>query len=108
MAEPTFILITSEVRSPTAKLYFLRDLVGKRKKTKIEKKDYKLWEEALSEEELAKIEEEKAKAAEEKKAQKAKEKEELDKKFSQAVASHNQEEEKTEEKKEESGDKKTT
>jgi large subunit ribosomal protein L19 len=75
-----------------SKLYFLRDLVGKKKKKKIEKKDYELWEESLSEEELAKIEEDKAKVAEEKQAKKAKQKAELDKKFEQAVASHTKEE----------------
>lgn len=74
-----------------AKLYFLRDLVGKKKKKKLEKKDYKFWEEALSEDDLAKIEAEKAKAAAEKKAKKEKEKAELDKKYQQAVASHKQE-----------------
>lgn len=79
------------VKVRQAKLYFLRDLVGKKKKKKIEKKDYELWEEALSEEELAKIEEDKAKVAEIKAEKKRKEKEELDKKFTQAVASHTQE-----------------
>lgn len=73
-----------------AKLYFIRDLVGKKAKKAREKKDYKMWEEALSEEELAKIEEEKKLAAEKKAEVKEKEKQELEKKFEQAVATHEQ------------------
>lgn len=71
-----------------AKLYFLRDLVGKKKKKRTETKSFELWEEALSEEELAKIEADKAKVAEEKAAKKAKEAEALKAKFDQAVAAH--------------------
>jgi len=71
-----------------SKLYFLRDLAGKKKKKKAEQKSYQMWEEALSEEEIAQIEADKAKAAEEKAIKKAKAKEELDKKFKQAVSSH--------------------
>lgn len=83
-----------------AKLYFLRDLVGKKLKKAREQKDYKLWEEAVSEEELTKIEEEKRIAAEKKAQIKEKEKEALDEKFAQAVASHKEDGiEKREEKK---------
>lgn len=71
-----------------AKLYFIRDLVGKKAKKAKESKDYKMWEEAVSEEEIAKIEEEKRIAAEKKAALKEKEKQELDKKFEQASAAH--------------------
>ena len=71
-----------------AKLYFVRDLVGKKKKKKAETKFDELWEEALGEAELAKIEEDKAKVAAEKAAKKAKEEEALKAKFEQAVASH--------------------
>lgn len=71
-----------------AKLYFVRDLVGKKAKKAHEEKDYKMWEEAISEEELAKIEEEKKLAAEKKAEAKAQEKKQLDEKFQQAVAQH--------------------
>ena len=73
-----------------AKLYFVRGLVGKKAKKAREQKDYKMWEEALSGEEIAKIEEEKKKAAGEKAAKIAKKQEELDKKFEAAAASHEQ------------------
>ena len=81
-----------------SKLYFLRDLVGKKKKKRTETKSFELWEEALGEEELAKIEADKVKAAEEKAAQKAKEEEALKAKFDQAVAAHLEEDKKPEEK----------
>lgn len=71
-----------------AKLYFVRDLVGKKAKKARETKDYQMWEEAISEEEMAKIEEEKRQAAAAKEAQKAKEKEALEKKFETAAAAH--------------------
>lgn len=73
-----------------AKLYFLRDLIGKRAKKIKEEKAGGMWEEAISEEEIQKIEAEKAKAAEEKEKQKEKEKEELEKKFEAAAAAHKQ------------------
>ncbi|MFA6492837.1 MAG: 50S ribosomal protein L19 [Patescibacteria group bacterium] len=82
-----------------AKLYFVRGLVGKKAKKAREEKDYKMWEEAVSEEELAKIEEEKRIAAEKKAEIKAKEKEALEAKFAQAVSSHEQVKEKTEDNK---------
>lgn len=71
-----------------AKLYFLRDLVGKKAKKVSEKKDYQLWEEAFSEEELARIEQEKEARAAKKAEEKAKKKDELEKKFEKAVVSH--------------------
>lgn len=74
-----------------AKLYFIRELVGKKAKKAREQKDYKMWEEAISEEEEAKIEEEKKIEAEKKVEAKEKEKEELEQKFEQAVASHKEE-----------------
>ena len=77
-----------------AKLYYLRDLVGKKAQRMSETKDYKMWEEALSEEEIAKIEEEKRLAAEKKAEKKKKKQEELDKKFEQAAVAHKQAEEK--------------
>lgn len=83
-----------------AKLYFVRDLVGKKAKKTRESKDFKMWEEATSEEELAKIEEAKKLEADKKAAQKAKEKEELDKKFAQAAAAHEETVKKDEETKE--------
>lgn len=80
-----------------SKLYFLRDLVGKKNKKKTETRDGQMWEEALSEAEIAKIEEEKAAAAAVKAEAKAKKEAELKAKFDQAVASH-MTEEKTEDK----------
>lgn len=71
-----------------SKLYFIRDLVGKKAKKAREAKDYQMWEEALSEEEIAQIEEEKRRTAAAKEAQKAKEKEALEKKFETAAAAH--------------------
>src|SRR3990172_5282879 len=68
-----------------SKLYFVRDLVGKKAKKAKEQKDYKMWEEAISEEEIANIEAEKKIAAEAKKAKKAQEEEELQKKFDSAA-----------------------
>jgi len=79
-----------------AKLYHLRDLVGKKAKKVRESKDYKMWEEALSEEEIAEIEEQKKAAAEVKAQKKLKEKEELEKKFEAAAAAHHQAEEQVE------------
>lgn len=81
-----------------AKLYFVRDLVGKKVKKASEVKDYKMWEEAVAEEEIEKIEEEKKGEAKKKAEKKAKEEEELKKKFDQAVASHEKVEEKIEDK----------
>lgn len=71
-----------------SKLYFVRDLVGKKAKKIRETKDYKMWEEALSEEEITRIEQEKRQAAEAKAAKKEKEKAELEKKFEAAAAAH--------------------
>jgi large subunit ribosomal protein L19 len=71
-----------------AKLYFLRDLVGKKAQKIPERKDYQMWEEAISEEEIARIEEEKRQAALKKEAAKEKEKMELEKKFAAAAAAH--------------------
>jgi len=73
-----------------AKLYFLSDLVGKKAKKVRESKDYKMWEEALSEEEITAIEEQKKVAANAKAQKKAKEKDELEKKFQAASAAHEQ------------------
>jgi len=75
-----------------SKLYFIRGLVGKKAKKAREEKDYKMWEEAISEEELTKIEEEKKEEAEKKMSEKEKEKEALEEKFEQAVASHEEKE----------------
>jgi len=78
-----------------AKLYFVRDLLGKKRKRKgTEISDYGMWEEELTEEELKKIEEEKAAAAAKKAEAKAKKQAELDAKFKQAVASHEEAEKK--------------
>lgn len=83
-----------------SKLYFVRDLVGKKRQKVAEKKEYAMWEEAMGEEELAKIEAEKAKAAEEKAAQKAAEEQALEEKFQAAAANRQEatEENSTEEK----------
>lgn len=71
-----------------AKLYFVRDLVGKKAKRAREEKDYKMWEEVTSEEELDKIEADKKAEAQKKVQEKAQEKEVLEKKFEAAVKSH--------------------
>lgn len=74
-----------------AKLYFVRDLIAKKHKKVSEKKDYAVWEEAMGEDELAKIEAEKAVAAEAKQAEKAAKEKELEDKFEQAVSAHKEE-----------------
>ncbi|MEK7143076.1 MAG: 50S ribosomal protein L19 [Patescibacteria group bacterium] len=71
-----------------AKLYFVRDFIGKRAKKLKEKKDYKLWEEALSEEEIANIEQEKVMEAKKKAEAKLKQEQELEKKYQAAISSH--------------------
>lgn len=77
-----------------SKLYFVRDLVGKKAKKVKETKDYQMWEEAISEDEIAKIEEEKKIAAEQKAAEKAKSEAELEQKFEKAVSAHKEAENK--------------
>lgn len=76
------------VKVRQAKLYFLRDLVGKKKKRKTEIAEYGMWEEDLTEAELAKMEEEKVAAAAKKAEAKAKKQAELDAKFEKAKQSH--------------------
>jgi large subunit ribosomal protein L19 len=71
-----------------AKLYFVRDLIGKKKKKVAEKKDNQVWEESMGEEEIAAIEADKVAEAEAKAAEKAEKEKELEEKFEQAVASH--------------------
>jgi len=71
-----------------AKLYFVRDLIGKKRKKVVETKETGMWEEALGEEELAKIEAEKAAAAEKKAQEKAEKEKELEEKFKAATAAH--------------------
>jgi len=78
------------IKVSRAKLYFLRDLVGKKKKKKPEIAEYGMWEEELTEEELKKIEEEKAQAAAKKAEAKAKKAAELEAKFEEAKAAHEQ------------------
>lgn len=83
------------LKTKHAKMYFVRDIVSKKKRRSgNEVADYGMWEEELTEEELKKIEEDKAIVAEKKKAEKAKKQAELDAKFNNAVASHEQSEEK--------------
>ncbi len=86
-----------------AKLYFIRDLVGKKAKKVKESKDYKMWEEAISEGEIAEVEEEKKIAAEKKAKKKEAEAEELEKKFQEASAAHKQAEEKDDLEKKDTG-----
>lgn len=71
-----------------AKLYFVRDLVGKKRQKVTENKDYAMWEEAMGEEELAQVEAEKARTAAEKAQKKAEKEKELDEKFEKAQAAH--------------------
>lgn len=76
-----------------SKLYFMRNIISKKRRKKdIETKDYKIWEEALTEEELAKIEEDKARVAKGKAEKKAEKEKELKEKFEQAVESRKEEE----------------
>jgi large subunit ribosomal protein L19 len=89
---------TKSTKVRRSKLYFVREMIGKKKKTKKELKEYGMWEEAVSEEELAKIEEEKAKAAELKAQAKAEKEKELEEKFAQAAAAHQETAEVKEEK----------
>lgn len=79
-----------------AKLYFVRDLVGKKRKKVTENKEYASWEEPSGENEIAKIEAEKTAEAEAKLAEKEAKEKVLEEKFEEAVAAHL--EEKTEEK----------
>ena len=74
-----------------AKLYFVRDLVGKKRKKVAEKKDYQAWEESMGEDEIAKIEAETAAEAEARQAEKEAKEKELEEKFEEAVASHMEE-----------------
>ncbi len=71
-----------------SKLYFIRNLVGKKAKKTKETKNYQMWEEAISEDEIANIEEKKKIAAEAKAAKKAEDESELEKKFEKAVSAH--------------------
>lgn len=81
-----------------AKLYFVRDLVGKKRKKVSETKENGIWEESTGEEELAKIEAEKAREAEAKLAEKLAAEKELEEKFEQAAAGREVVEETQEEK----------
>lgn len=81
-----------------AKLYFVRDLVGKKKKKVSETKSGQTWEEPSGEDEIAKIEAEKAREAGVKLAEKEAKEKELEDKFVQAAAAHEQVEETQEEK----------
>jgi large subunit ribosomal protein L19 len=74
-----------------AKLYFVRDLVGKKRKKVAETKSGQTWEEPSGEEEIARIEAEKAALAEEKAAEKAGKEAELEEKFEEAVQAHMEE-----------------
>lgn len=60
-----------------SKLYYMRELSGKNARLKDLNRDYKIWEEKGTEEELTKIAEEKAKEAEAQAAKKAAEEAEL-------------------------------
>jgi large subunit ribosomal protein L19 len=75
-------------RVKQAKLYFIRDLMGKKSKKIREKKDYQMWEEALSEAEIKRIQEDKEIAAQKKAEKKAKKQQELEAKFTQAIKTH--------------------
>jgi len=85
MHSPTIIKIekVKSIKMRRSRLYFLRDVVGKRAKKRKEFKELGIWEEPEAEKELEKIEEEKAKEAEEKEARKEAEEKELEKKFAE-------------------------
>ncbi len=71
-----------------AKLYFVRDLVGKKKKKVVETKSGQTWEEPTGESEIEKIEAAKVAEAEARLAEKEAKEKELEEKFEEAVASH--------------------
>jgi len=76
-----------------AKIYFVRDLVGKKKKKVVETKSGEIWEEPNADDEIAKIEAEVAAEAEAKLAEKAEAEAELEEKFEKAVEAHLEEKE---------------
>lgn len=73
-----------------AKLYYLRNRAGQSLKLKGEKRDAKVWEEPMAEEELEKIRKEQEQAAKFKQQEEAAKQAELEKKFSQAKAQHDE------------------
>lgn len=106
---PTIIKIEKikSIKVKRAKLYYLRDLIGKKSKRKEEIVEFASWEEPEAEkeeEELKKKQEEEAKAKEE---AKRKEQEELDKKFAAAKGEIPVKEEDKEEVKNEKSEKET-
>lgn len=73
-----------------AKLYYLRSRAGQSLKLKGEKRDTTVWEEPMAEAELEKIRKEQEEAAKLKQEQEAAKQAELEKKFSQAKAQHDE------------------
>ncbi|MFY9484380.1 MAG: 50S ribosomal protein L19 [Patescibacteria group bacterium] len=73
-----------------AKLYYLRTRATHSLKLKGEKRDATVWEEPMAEAELEKIKHEQEQAAKLKEAQEAAKQAELEKKFSQAKAQHDE------------------
>lgn len=71
-----------------SKLYFVRDLIGKKRKRTAETKETGIWEESASEKELEEIEKVKVEAALKKQAAKEAKEKELEEKFKQAAAKH--------------------
>jgi len=66
-----------------ARLYYIRDLVGKKSRKQKEFKEFAMWEEPEAEKEEESLKAEQEKEAKAKEAEKQKEQEELDKKFAQ-------------------------
>lgn len=92
---PTIIKIekTKSIRVRRAKLYFLRDAVGKKAKKRQEFKEFTSWEEPMAKEEEEKVKAEQEAEAKAREEAKKKEQEELDKKFAQAQAAKQQSQE---------------
>ena len=79
-----------------SKLYFVRDLVGKKRKKVGETKESQVWEEPAMVEEVAQIEAEKAAEAEARLGEKEAKEKELEDKFEEAVQAHVEENSKSE------------
>lgn len=97
---PTIVKIEKikSLKVRRAKLYYLRDLIGKKARKKKELREFEVWKEPIAKEEEEKLKAEKEAAAKVKEEAKRKEQEELDKKFAAAKGEVKVEEKKKEEK----------
>ena len=93
------------IKTKKAKLYHLRDIIGKKSKKQKELKDFAMWEEPEAEKEEEKLKEKLEAEAKSKEDAKKKEQEELDKKFAATRGNIPAKEEKKEEGKDEKSEK---